>query len=434
MNEQDHGTTRAGRPDGTTTTGSPAATPYVRAMDTLNLSADEKEDLMSELATQYFAHPPMRAAATGGSMPLPARTPLSRRTFVGVAVAATLAAGAAGLAIASGLIKVDVGDLVGDFFNRSQVPLGPDGSEGSVYFPRDDDSTPAGSAAADAPGTPLGVSASVNGVTITADSVVGDRHSAIIVFTLAKDDGSPLNELGVDSLSGSPEAIFQGQSLSLDVESTSKSMSFGSYDADPTDNAVQLYCVISTDATLPGATATARFVDLAAMDERDPDVDGPGNSWIRRTVVPGTWELTFPLDYEDRTRTLTDVGQPLTVEYATAVIDRLEVSPIAVRANLALTADVERLEQDGGSPSDVVDQLLGLSMALVMRDGETVDIMQAYPSSRTSPGLGSVGGGGAVDAEGAGEVDIMRYTPWVIDVDKVVAVRIGDVEMPLGEA
>ncbi len=41
-------------------------------------------------------------------------------------------------------------------------------------------------------GYPIGASATSNGVTITADAIMGDTYSYAIVYSIRRDDGSPL--------------------------------------------------------------------------------------------------------------------------------------------------------------------------------------------------------------------------------------------------
>ena len=43
-------------------------------------------------------------------------------------------------------------------------------------------------------GVPIGASTSVNGYTLTADAIIGDRYSVLIAYTLTRDDGQPLPE------------------------------------------------------------------------------------------------------------------------------------------------------------------------------------------------------------------------------------------------
>ncbi|MBS5479407.1 MAG: hypothetical protein KHY83_12205, partial [Coriobacteriia bacterium] len=269
-----------------------SASPYVRAMSALRLSPTEKEALVNTLVAQHLsagaAVSPQNHSSAQPSSPEKSSSPtpaarasrtrthsaVSRRAFVGLAAAATLTAAAAGIAAATGLTSVDVPDLIARVFSRSQIPGGPVGPDGApVYFP-----DPAQDAAATAgssdelPGAPIGVGASSGGVTITADSVIGDRNVAIIVFTAAKDDGSPFDELGIDSMPGSPELLFQGSNITFDDEAAMQNWGYmtTTYDADPNDNALQLICAIHTESPLVGATVNARFVDLAAMGERDP--------------------------------------------------------------------------------------------------------------------------------------------------------------------
>ena len=459
-------------------------------MDAIRLSPSEKEALVSTLAvsnlTSASAPAPGEATARlhAANQPGPRkaqRHAVSRRTLIALVAAAVLAFGAAGIAVASRIAAVDVPDLIADLFSRSQVPGGPVVDGMPVYFPDNNADGIAGNggtmgtedaeeasgtagpdtastgdiagssadaaagssddrnvgpnasattASAGIPGATIGVSATDNGVTITADSVIGDRTSAIIVFTLAKADGSPLDELTTDSLSNAPDPLFQSTDITYGDGKRPGGSSLSSYDADPSDNAIQIVYRMSADESIVGTTVTTRFSNLAIMDERDPATDGPGDSTIRRTVIPGTWELTFALDYTDLTRDITAVGQTFASGCSQLTAASMRISPISVRVELDVRTDLERLEQSGAQVSDELYRLSHLPVFLVMRDESQVGAAFAYPGNAFSPGL-SGGGSAGLDTEGNGDAQLIRYTPHIIYVNEVVAVLIDGHEIPV---
>lgn len=425
-----------------------SASPYIRTMSALRLSPTEKEALVNTLVAQHLSaeaavspqglSPAERPSSEKAGSPAPAarasrtrtHSTAPRRAFVGLAAAATLTAAAAGIAAATGLTSVDVPDLIARVFSRSQLPGGPVGPDGApVYFPDPVQDAAATSSSDGLPGAPIGVSASSGGVTITADSVIGDRNVAIIVFTATKDDGSPFNELGIDSMFGSPELLFQGSNITLDDEAAMQSWGCmtTTYDANPNDNALQLICAIHAESPLVGATVNARFVDLAAMDKRDPATDGPGNQAIRRTVIHGTWELSFPLSYEDRTLDVDVTGQTFPSGPYKITVASLSVSPVSV--HIGLHAQTES-DQTGPDAFEELARVLDLPVSLVLDSGEAVDIARSYPGNERYPSLSS-SGTASLDTKGVGEVQIARYTPRVIDVARITAVRLGSIEIPV---
>ncbi|MFR2950670.1 MAG: hypothetical protein ACLTKG_04690 [Collinsella intestinalis] len=44
-------------------------------------------------------------------------------------------------------------------------------------------------------GRPIGASCTSNGITITADAIVGMRHAYAVVYTIGKDDGTAFDEI-----------------------------------------------------------------------------------------------------------------------------------------------------------------------------------------------------------------------------------------------
>ena len=47
-------------------------------------------------------------------------------------------------------------------------------------------------------GHPIGASDTDNGVTVTADAIIGDAYNAAIIYTIRRDDGTPLLPEGAD--------------------------------------------------------------------------------------------------------------------------------------------------------------------------------------------------------------------------------------------
>ena len=104
---------------------------------------------------------------------------------------------------------------------------------------------PASTEVIDAIGRPIGASASCNGVTITADAVVGDRWNYIVVFSIARDDGEPFDVTPNDA--GTLPLMFEGPSGTHIDWMNGGGGSILFYDADPNDNAIQMVESISVD-------------------------------------------------------------------------------------------------------------------------------------------------------------------------------------------
>lgn len=192
-----------------------------------------------EMPARAAANAAPTMAVTGSQSVAPRRQrPSARRPRTRWAVAAGLVAalllGGGGTAIASGVISVPLSQAVQDLFG------------GSV----------ADTKIVDKVGRPAGASATSNGVTVTADAIIGDAANVKIVYTISRDDGKPFDFSG-----GNYSATSMGfESPGSFIDGT-RGMAGGAYfyDADPTDNKVQY------------------------VEEWNVDVDG-GESLIGKTI------------------------------------------------------------------------------------------------------------------------------------------------------
>ncbi len=247
---------------------------YNEAMDDLRFSPGAKERMAAHLtaareqARSERPQPDVYAARGG-----------KRRWRFAAAAAVTLvlAGGLAGGAYASGAL-MGVGNVMDDLFG------GP----------------PAQTEVVDKIGRPLGASATSNGVTVTAEAIIGDRANYTIVFSIAKDDGTPFED--IEALDNGLLPLGLGEAAGVHVDGvTTSGGSSHFYDADPSDNAIQYVeqmSVTSTSGSIIGHTARVCFQDLYRY--------GDGG---REVLVEGTWNMKFVVDYEDTSIDL-PAGQP----------------------------------------------------------------------------------------------------------------------------
>ena len=112
-------------------------------------------------------------------------------------------------------------------------------------------------------GHPIGASDTDNGITITADAIMGDAYNAAIIYTIRRDDGTPLLPEGTD-----PRSLLMGGfgGANLSVRGGSHGSSW--FVADETDpSVIQLVQTVSADVPISRGTATAEFQDLCGWDE-----------------------------------------------------------------------------------------------------------------------------------------------------------------------
>lgn len=98
-------------------------------------------------------------------------------------------------------------------------------------------------------GRPIGASCTSNGITITADAIIGMRHAYAVVYTIEKDDGTAFDELTMNENGGYNLFLEGGGSINaLTALRLGVNGGYGSshtFDADPADNAIQLVEMMS---------------------------------------------------------------------------------------------------------------------------------------------------------------------------------------------
>jgi hypothetical protein len=274
----------------------------------------------------------------------------------------------------------------------------------------------------------------MSGVTVSADAIIGDKSNVAVVFSVAKDDGTPFE--GIEPLDGGLLPVGFSESIDVDFPLVTKiAQGMGAtgssyfYDADPSDNAIQLVETRSYDdlgnASLVGRTMTARFEDLKLYGEGEPVV-----------LAKGRWSLSFPLNYEDASIEL-PIGQAFELatfheddvantkdEFAPiqATIDKLSVSPIAL--HLSYTANQKAAWTSGESgqmsehDSKLSDALLGVRVAVSLTDGTTVEA-ESY-------------GGGAISTDGdVAHCETNILFSQILDLSEVASITIGGTTIEL---
>lgn len=128
-------------------------------------------------------------------------------------------------------------------------------------------------------GVPIGASTSVNGYTLTADVIIGDRYSYAVVYTLSRDDGQPV-----------PDNVCF---LDLHLDARGGGSGSGSFTAsirdDENPNVVHFIESWHRQTPLIGRIVTASFSTLGIRNQDGEDT----------VLAEGTWELTYTLRYQD---------------------------------------------------------------------------------------------------------------------------------------
>ncbi len=179
-------------------------------------------------------------------------------------------------------------------------------------------------------GMPIGASDTDKGITITADAIIGDSSSAIVVYSISNEDGTLL------ALPEGVEHIFfnsgWGTQIPIALLGTNDFKGFrGSMhteDINPDDNTIQIIETLSTSGDMPiGGNVTATFENICYLAE-----DGEIIS-----IVDGEWKINYKLDYEDSGITI-PVNTDFTRDELTFTVNEVTISPVSILANYAVNA------------------------------------------------------------------------------------------------
>jgi hypothetical protein len=216
-------------------------------------------------------------------------------------------------------------------------------------------------------GVPIGASTSVNGYTLTADAIIGDRYSVLIAYTLTRDDGQPLPE-NIDYQYRKVWASGYGTRMIIDEDNPS---------------VAHFHERKRRNDILLGRIATVSFSNLI-IDNGEEDV----------VVAEGTWELTFTIRYPDATEELPVKSFDVTDDGGRKFkVTEIMVSPVGIHLGLVFFEP----DATGGVFKD-------FSMSLIMTDGTELPLED--------------GGGGGIWKEGDKEADVSYYANFDIPIPR----------------
>lgn len=186
-------------------------------------------------------------------------------------------------------------------------------------------------------GIPIGASTSVNGYTLTADAIIGDRYNLAIVYTLSSDDGQPIPE----------DTYFQEWNTNiLGASSGGGSLCPVRDEEDP--NVIHFIESWNRHAPLIGRIVNVSFSNLAVYN-KDEDI----------MLSEGTWDLTFTLRYDDSSEKLSVKDLYATDEGGCYYkVEKVLLSPVGLHLDMILYDPVF-----GQAP------LMDFEVSLLLKDG-----------------------------------------------------------------
>ena len=186
-------------------------------------------------------------------------------------------------------------------------------------------------------GVPIGASTTVNGYTLTADAIIGDRYNVAIVYTLSREDGEPIPD----------DTYFQEWETNIPGSSSGGgSLCPVRDDEDP--NVIHFVESWNRHAPLIGRIVNVSLSNLAIYN-KDEDI----------MLSEGTWELTFTLRYDDSSEKLPVKNLNATDKGGCYYkVEKILLSPVGLHLDMILYDPVF-----GQAP------LMDFEVSLLLKDG-----------------------------------------------------------------
>lgn len=334
---------------------------YRESMNELRFSPQQKQEMIDQLMNQSVRPPRGRAI------------PLRRICALGAAaaLAGALCLGAA----ASGALK-PAAQAFGAVFGTA----------------------PAQTEIIDRIGHPLDARATVDGVTVQADAIIGDTYSYAIVYSIYREDGQPITADPDPNRDGALALRFGDWDTDVGHMGGMHGTAWF-FDEDPADNAVQFVQLLTADAPLEPGTATVHLTDLKQGIGEDAAL-----------LAEGSWELRFDFAFEDSSLELPG-GQSFTVNGASAVLNSVAVSPLSLRIDY--TVETGLSSSSGTADSTPTPQ----PVFLTLTDGSRIDL---------------TGFGGGVRPEGDSlRCELSGVFDQIFPLDTIESITIGEVTLPV---
>lgn len=365
---------------------------YTASMDDLCFSDEAKARMVEALKDAEKSARPGTAAEV---LTMPVRRPARRtrrwaRVAAGLALALVLGGGGT-VAVAAGVLP-NPADVLSDVFGGA----------------------PAQTELLNDVGRPVGATATSNGVTVTAEAVVGDRSNYAVAYSIEFDDPSVLEELEFHE---GGKLTYVGDAF-LRVDGAMSGGGFARlYDADPTDNTLQLVEVMGVqtwnDAGVVGRTARFTMSKLEIFTD-EGEIE---------TLAAGDWNFKFEMNYVDTTVDL-PAGQSTTWQGSDVTIDAVSVSSLGVTVDYTIDRQIGDLGPSGQMSDEALAEqaaVLGLPVIVTFADGTTFDATDAN--------------GSAVKRDDGTSV-VAKATTYdrIVAAGDIVSVTVGDVEIPVSAA
>lgn len=367
---------------------------YRHALEHISFTDNAKQHMANSIAQSVASSDAATAQSNfNGTRRKPriARHPV--RTVARIAaVTAVLAIviGGAGTAMATGVLPLP-SDMLSDIFD------GP-ASQTEII---------------DRIGRPVGASCSNNGVTVTADAIMGDKDMVTIAYTLTFDDPAALKKLSEPGENGTIAGSVDGN-VYVDGEHDGQGQSW-LIDKNPNDSSIQYFAQFSVESPgLMGRTVRTHINSLVVprAGKELPEY---------KKILTGPWDLKFQLNYEDTSVT---IPAPKSVNFngTKATIQEATVSCVGVSVRYNIDRSIEHDNNSGKMSQNMeesMDAVGNIPLIVTFKDGHVEDATShsGYFANKLDNGT----------------TDVHKTWPFsqVCDTDKIASVQIGDTVIPM---
>lgn len=367
---------------------------YRHALEHISFTDNAKQHMANSIAQSVASSDAATAQSNfNGTRRKPriARHPV--RTVARIAaVTAVLAIviGGAGTAMATGVLPLP-SDMLSDIFD------GP-ASQTEII---------------DRIGRPVGASCSNNGVTVTADAIMGDKDMVTIAYTLTFDDPAALKKLSEPGENGTVAGSVDGN-VYVDGEHGGQGQSW-LIDKNPNDSSIQYFAQFSVESPgLMGRTVRTHINSLVVprAGKELPEY---------KKILTGPWDLKFQLNYEDTSVT---IPAPKSVNFngTKATIQEATVSCVGVSVRYNIDRSIEHDNNSGKMSQNMeesMDAVGNIPLIVTFKDGHVEDATShsGYFANKLDNGT----------------TDVHKTWPFsqVCDTDKIASVQIGDTVIPM---
>ena len=367
---------------------------YRHALEHISFTDNAKQHMANSIAQSVASSDAATAQSNfNGTRRKPriARHPV--RTVARIAaVTAVLAIviGGAGTAMATGVLPLP-SDMLSDIFD------GP-ASQTEII---------------DRIGRPVGASCSNNGVTVTADAIMGDKDMVTIAYTLTFDDPAALKKLSEPGENGTIAGSVDGN-VYVDGEHGGQGQSW-LIDKNPNDSSIQYFAQFSVESPgLMGRTVRTHINSLVVprAGKELPEY---------KKILTGPWDLKFQLNYEDTSVT---IPAPKSVNFngTKATIQEATVSCVGVSVRYNIDRSIEHDNNSGKMSQNMeesMDAVGNIPLIVTFKDGHVEDATShsGYFANKLDNGT----------------TDVHKTWPLsqVCDTDKIASVQLGDTVIPM---